>query len=109
MKARRLAVSKWHFSRERKKQHLEDTERMNKQLKQENEMLKQRNAELMKRISFLESELSKVNSWKKGKNFRALEVKLFFAQDTILKCSAPGSKSFSNHKILQKLEINNFL
>ena len=77
MKARRLAVSKWHFSRERKKQHLEDTERMNKQLKQENEMLKQRNAELMKRISFLESELSKVNSWKKGKNFQALEVKHF--------------------------------
>jgi len=53
------------ISRERKKQHLEDTEKMNKQLKQENEMLKQRNAELMKRISFLETELSKVNSWKK--------------------------------------------
>ena len=46
---------------------MEDTEKMNKQLKQENEMLKQRNAELMKRISFLETELSKVNSWKKGK------------------------------------------
>ena len=46
---------------------MEDTEKMNKQLKQENEMLKQRNAELLKRISFLETELSKVNSWKKGK------------------------------------------
>ena len=40
---------------------------MNKQLNQENEMLKKRNEELMKRISFLETELSKVNSWKKGK------------------------------------------
>ena len=56
------------FSRERKKQHLEDTEKMNKQLKVENDILKQRNAELLKRISFLESELSKANSWRKGKN-----------------------------------------
>ena len=54
------------FSRERKKQHLEDTEKMNKQLSVENDILKQRNAELLKRISFLESELSKANSWKKG-------------------------------------------
>jgi len=58
------------ISRERKKQHLEDTEKMNKQLKQENEILKQRNAELMKRISFLELELSKANSWKKDQTKR---------------------------------------